>query len=178
MNRRVKFTLTGMTLVGLAVATLPQVVFAQSDPIIGTWHLNLAKSKASPGPLPKSLTLDFQGEGQNRKVTLVGITAAGNPQVLVFAEGILPGPNASALHFLSIVEDGKPHPVTGSPIYDAIVVTRVDAYTTNASYTKAGKVVQTGATIISEDGKRMTITASGANANGQQFNNIGVYDKQ
>jgi hypothetical protein len=114
----------------------------------------------------------------NRKVTLVGITAAGNPQVLVFVDGILPGSNASPLHFLSIVQDGKPHPVTGSPIYDAITVTRVDAYTTNGSYTKAGKEVQTSSTVVSGDGKTLTIAATGTNPNGQQYNNIGVYDKQ
>jgi hypothetical protein len=176
MSRPSTLMLTGMTLLGLAI--LPQPSFAQSDPIIGTWQLNVAKSKFSPGPPFKSLTLDFEGNGQNRKVTLVAITAAGNPQVLVFAQGILPGPTASPLHFLSIVQDGKPHLVTGSPIYDAIAVTRVDPYTTIGSYTKAGKEVQTGSTVVSGDGKTLTIAATGTNANGVQYNNIGVYDKQ
>jgi hypothetical protein len=46
MNRRTAFILTGMTLLGLAVAALPQVGFAQSSPLIGTWRLNLDKSKS------------------------------------------------------------------------------------------------------------------------------------
>jgi hypothetical protein len=173
MNRH-----TSMTLLGLAIGASLQISYAQSDLETGIWQLNLAKSKFSPGPPPQSITLKFQRAGQNRKVTMVGFSAAGNPGVTVFAEGILPAPNASALHFLSIVEDGKPHPVTGSPVYDAIAVTRVDAYTTNAGYTKAGKVVQTGSTVISRDGKMMTITAAGTNASGEPFNNIGVYYKQ
>jgi hypothetical protein len=68
--------------------------------------------------------------------------------------------------------------VTGSPFYDAIAVTRVDAYSTYASYTKDGTVVQIATTMVSRDGKMMVITASGTHTNGQQFNNIGVYDKQ
>ena len=40
MNRRAALTLTGMALMGLAVAALPQSAFAQSSPLIGTWKLN------------------------------------------------------------------------------------------------------------------------------------------
>jgi hypothetical protein len=172
-----KSLLIVMTLLGLAIATtLPQPGFAQSDPEAGVWQLNVSKSQFSPYPPPKSLTLTFQRERENRTVTLVGITAAGAPLMFVFANGVLPGPTASPLHFLSIVEDGQPHSVTGSPFYDAIAVTRVDAYSTYASYTKAGKLVQIATTMVSRDGKMMVMTAAGTY--GQQFNNIGVYDKQ
>jgi hypothetical protein len=102
----------------------------------------------------------------------------GDASVLVFANGVLPGPTASPLHFLSIVEDGQPHSVTGSPFYDAISVTRVDAYSTVASYTKSGNIVQISTTMVSRDGKMLIMTATGTHTNGQQFNNIGVYDKQ
>ena len=54
MNRR---TLTTMALVFSAIlfaTALPQIGFAQSDPLVGIWQLNLAKSKYSPGPPPKS----------------------------------------------------------------------------------------------------------------------------
>jgi hypothetical protein len=56
MNRR---TLTTIALLGLAVAALPQVGFAQSGSLIGTWRLNLDKSKFSPGPPPRSATLTY-----------------------------------------------------------------------------------------------------------------------
>jgi hypothetical protein len=81
MNRRATFILTGMTLLGSAIAALPQVGFAQSDPWLGTWKLNLAKSKYGPVPLPKSLTVTVQEEGQNHKVTAVGIDAEGKPNI-------------------------------------------------------------------------------------------------
>jgi hypothetical protein len=163
MNRRTIFMLTSLTLLGSAVVTLPNAGFAQSDPMTGLWQINLAKSKYDPGPPPNSQTVYFQGEGQNRKATIVGITATGNPQLGTFAE---------------LVEDGKPHLVTGLAGIDAQAYTRVDARTLNVNRLKDGKVVQTGTWVVSPDGKTLTVTFTGANANGRQVNNILIYDKQ
>jgi hypothetical protein len=161
MNRRTTFM--SMALLGMAIVALPQTGVAQSDPMSGLWQINLAKSKYDPGPPPKSQTVFVQGEGQNRKVTAVGITATGNPQLATFAE---------------LVEDGKPHPVTGLAGIDAQAYTRVDARTLNVSRLKDGKVVQTGTWVVSPDGKALTVTFTGTNANGRQVNNIFIYDKQ
>ena len=159
MNRR-----TALMLTGLAIAAFPQVGSAQSpvEPN-GIYQLNLAKSKYDAVPAPKSRTLNFQGEGQNAKITMVGVEADGSPTVVVFTE---------------VVFDGKPHPVTGSPIYDAAAGTRVDAHTTNTSYIKAGKAVLTSTNVTSQDGKTFTVTVTGADANGRPINFIGVYEKQ
>ena len=43
---------------------------------------------------------------------------------------------------------------------------------------KAGKVVSTVKRNVSKDGKVMTLTAAGTNANGEKVNNVIVYDKQ
>jgi hypothetical protein len=159
--RRIACVLTGTTLLGLAIAASSQASFAQSDPFTGLWQINLAKAKL--GQPPKSQTVNIQGEGQNRKVTVVGVTAQGNPQAFVFAE---------------VVEDGKPHPVTGNGAIDAQAYTRGDVRTINVSRLKDGKVVQTGTWVVSPDGKTLTATYTGTNANGQQVNNMFVYDKQ
>jgi hypothetical protein len=159
MNRR---TSTTMVLLGLAVATvLPQIAFAQSDPFLGTWQLNLAKSKFSPGPPPKSNTVNIQAEGQGLKLTVTGIGADGDP---------ISGEVTNVL-------DGMPHP-SGNPNFDATAVTRVDAYTTIYSRTKAGKFVGIQTVIVSPDGKTQTATNIGASPFGPQVNNITVYDKQ
>jgi hypothetical protein len=162
MNRRIM--LTSIALLGLAVATLPERGLAQSDPLTGLWQLNVAKSKYSPGPGPKSQTLNIQGEGQNRKLTAVGINAAGNAaQVVVFSE---------------LVEDGKPHPVTGLAVADANTYTRVDAHTIKVTRLKDGKVVQTATWVVSQDGKTLTANLTGTDANGREVNNITLYEKQ
>ncbi len=43
---------SALAILGPAVTLKPQA----ADPLIGTWKLNLAKSKFSPGPAPKSVT--------------------------------------------------------------------------------------------------------------------------
>jgi hypothetical protein len=132
--------------------------------LTGLWQLNVAKSKYSPGPAPKSQTLNIQGEGQNRKLTAVGINAAGNAaQVVVFSE---------------LVEDGKPHPVTGLAVADANTYTRVDAHTIKVTRLRDGKVVQTATWVVSQDGKILTANLTGTDANGREVNNVTLYEKQ
>ena len=166
MNRRTTLTLTGMALMGLAFGALPQLASGQqSDPFVGLWQLNLAKSKYTPGPAPKSQTLYVQGEGQNRKATAVGLDAQGNPAATVF------------MH----IYDGQPHQTTavaGTLPYDSSAYTRVNANTLNFTRTKAGKVVLTGTSVVSPDGKTYTVTTTGTDADGRQVNNVTVYDKQ
>jgi hypothetical protein len=163
MKRRTALVLTGTTLLGLAIAGLThEAGFAQSDPFLGTWQLNLAKSKYSPGPPPRSSTQNIQAEGQNDKVTTTGTDPNGNPTNTVFTG----------------VYDGMPHPPTNpSPNFDSHADTRVDAYTHIHSYTKAGKLVGTLTSVVSPDGRTMTDTVMG-NADGRQINIIAVYDKQ
>jgi hypothetical protein len=167
MNLRITFLLTGLALFGVAIGASSHVGFAQSNLApSGVFQLNLTKSKFSPGPAPKSMTLNYQRQGTNIKVTYVGIDAEGNP--IVFMEG---GDLGAA------VVGGAAHPVT-SPVYDSSAATRVDAYTVKYTRTKAGKVVLTGTRIISPDGKTLTFISNGINVNGQQGDDIAVYDKQ
>ena len=78
MTRHMTSVLTGMTLLGLAIA-IPQSAFAQNNPLIGTWKQNLDKSKYNPGPLPRSNTLYWTQDGQNIRDTNQGTDAQGNP---------------------------------------------------------------------------------------------------
>jgi hypothetical protein len=159
MNRR---TLTRMALLGLAIVTLPQTGVAQSDPLIGTWKLNLAKSTFNPGPAPKAGTLNIQSEGQGLRVINEGVDAQGNPT------------KTDRVQFL----DAKSYPVPGEPAYDADSWKRVSGSSVEITRTKAGKVVQTLMGVASADGKTLTVTVTGINANGQQINNVVVNDKQ
>jgi hypothetical protein len=162
MNRRTASMLTGMALVGLAIVALPQLGFAQSSPLIGTWKLNLQKSEYIPGPAPRSNTLNIAQDGQIVRDTVQRIDAAGN-----VSTGVV-------MH----VYDGQPHPATGNPDFDATVITQVDANSLIASRLKAGKLVQVGTVVISQDGKTLTNSITGVNVNGQPVKSIAVYDKQ
>ena len=46
-----------------------------ADPLIGTWKLDVAKSKFSPGPPPKSITVRFEAAGEGVKVTADVVSA-------------------------------------------------------------------------------------------------------
>jgi hypothetical protein len=145
------------------VATSQKTV-AQTDPSVGTWVLNVAKSKYDPGPAPKSSTLTIVAAGQGHKIEAKGVDAAGNPTGTQYTSNY----------------DGKDVPVTltGSQDYDAVALKRVDAQRIEGTRKKAGKVVQTYSRVISADGKTMTLTTSGTNAKGQKVNNVVVYEKK
>lgn len=74
--------------------------------------------------------------------------------------------------------DGKDYPITGSPDYDTIAVTRIDAYTAKSVQKKDGKTVGTTIRKVSKDGKVMTLTSKGTSAKGTPVNNVLVFDKQ
>jgi hypothetical protein len=146
----------------LVACALPQASFAQSDPFIGTWQLNLAKSEFSPGPGPKTQTAKVEPDGQGQKVTVTGVNAQGNPTNIVF----------------TTIFDGMSHPSNPNPNFDANAAARIDAHTLVNSRTKGGKLVGTQTVTVSSDGKMLTATTVLIGANGQPTNNIAVFDKQ
>jgi hypothetical protein len=160
MNRRT--ALMSAAVLSLAACAFPQASFAQTNPLIGSWKLDLTKSKYPSGSAPRSQMVTNQPDGQNIKATFQTIDAQGNGQTIVF----------------TIVYDGQPHPVTGVPRYDAVAYLQLDGTTTIFSATKAGKLVLTGAGVVSQDGKSMTLTGSGMQANGSMGTIISVYEKQ
>src|ERR1700732_5121066 len=85
--------------------------FAADNPL-GTWKLNMEKSKFSPAAPVKSLTSTREASDGGVKITSTGERADGTPV------------NAS----YTAKYDGKEYPVTGSP-YDTIAIKQVDANT-------------------------------------------------
>jgi hypothetical protein len=146
---------------GPAIASIAS---AQNEPRVGTWELDLAKSTFSPGPAPKKQTLTFHAAGPQWVALLQGLDASGKP--------INPDMNNLAINF-----DGKDHP-TATADYDTTAWKRIDANTYEAIRKKAGKIVLTSTNVVSKDGKTMTITTKGVNADGQAVHNVRVYDKQ
>ena len=133
-----------------------------ADPALGTWKLNVAKSKYSPGPAPKSGNLTFEPSGDAVKRTGEQVAADGKKSSLSYTAKM----------------DGKFYPVAGSDLYDEISIEKIDDHNTEASMKRAGKVAVSAKRNISKDGKVMTITITGTNAKGEKINNINVYDKQ
>ena len=74
--------------------------------------------------------------------------------------------------------DGKPYPLTGSPVADTVTLKRIDTRTTERTDKKGDKVATTITRVVSADGKTMTATVKGTNAQGQAMSNVAVFDRQ
>jgi len=146
----------------LLVALALNVSAAPADEHSGTWKMNPAKSNYSPGPAPKSITVNIVSDADNMKLTSEGIDAAGNPTHVEY----------------SAKYDGKDYPITGIPNADTVALERLDASTIRSTTKKADQVVMTVTSVISKDGKTRTATFKGKNAEGLDVNNVVVYDKQ
>jgi len=148
-----------LTLATLSAAVL--VCFAAEDVNMGTWKLNEAKSKISPGAT-KNTTVVYAAAGDSVKVTVDGVDADGK----------------AAHNEWTGQFDGKDYPVTGDPASDMRAYTRVDDRTLSLTVKKGGKVTMTIRIVVSADGKSRTVTVNGTDAKGQKFTSTAVYDKQ
>ena len=139
--------LSFVTVVAVELVVLVSgTAFAQSNPIIGTWTLNLAKSKYDPGPTPMSETRVFEAwETDGVKGTFTRVLADGTHVNVGFS-----------YHY-----DAKDYKVSGTPDVDATAHKRVDANTFAFTLKKDGQVIQTGRDVFSNNGKIWTSTGTG-----------------
>ena len=145
------------------VALFTSALSAQSDPQVGLWKLNVAKSTYSPGPAPKSGTTRIEAAGKGAKVVVDQVMADGATRHWEFTADY----------------DGKDAPVTGNnPDADTVARTRINATTVQTTSKKGGKVTTTQTSAVSSDGKVRTVTTKGVNASGQKLNNAAVYERQ
>jgi hypothetical protein len=112
--------------------------------------------------MPQSLTVKVEPAGQGEKVTAEFVNADGTRTTTQYTANF----------------DGKNSPLTGSQIADTVSLKRVDARTTVRTDKKGDKVAQTLTRVVAQDGKTMTVTTKGTNAQGQAVNNVAVFDKQ
>jgi hypothetical protein len=148
-------------LIALAITT---VAMFGADNSIGTWKLDVAKSKYTPAPMPvKSLTVTREAADGGVKVTTTGAQADGTAI------------NAS----YTAKYDGKEVMITGNSPYDMIAIKQVNANTLTDDRKKMGGSYKAkGRLVISNGGKTMTTTTKGTNADGKEFTSIFVFDKQ
>jgi hypothetical protein len=136
---------------------------AQNDPRIGTWKLNVAKSKFDPAAARKGETRTYELSGGIVKVHVETVRSDGSKQELSF--------NGTA--------DGKEYPYTANPpFYADTVSVRRSGHGFIGTSKKDGKLLFTTTDSFSADGKTMTMTTKGANANGESVNSVRVYEKQ
>ena len=144
--------------------SVPVTAQAQ-DAWVGTWKLNLAKSKYDPATLaPKSQTVKQEAvAGGGFKGTTDGVDAQGKP---THTEQ-------------SSMFDGKASEIKGAPDANTTrVYKRIDNRTYEYVQSVGGKLTTTARTVVAADGKTRTITTTGKDAQGRTINNVAVYDRQ
>jgi hypothetical protein len=134
-----------------------------ADSSVGTWKYNAAKSKTtSTNPTKSQTDVREATPDGGVKITRTGQLADGTPTNYSF----------------SYKYDGKEYPVTGAP-FDTISVKRIDDNSWSWEVKKTGgKYHVTGRNVISKDGKTMTQTSSGTDAEGRSVTATIVFDRQ
>ena len=103
---------------GVAMAADPA-----SDPVIGTWKLNAAKSTFTAGPRLKYQTRTNSQTGQ--RISLVmKLTGADGKETKTETSYML---------------DGKDYPVKGSPDFDSLSAQQVDSHTAKFTMKRGGR---------------------------------------
>ena len=151
-----KTLITAVALLSIVGGT---AVAQTTDPLVGMWKLNAAKSK---GSALKSGTTKVEAAGAGVKFTVE-----------------LVGPDGAANWAFTANYDGKDNPVTGkSPYGDTVALTKVDPKTTRITVKQGGKVTVTQTIVVSDDGKTRTTTTKGTDAKGQAIDAVSLYEKQ
>jgi len=162
MQTRIRPTRLFVVSLGLALALAGTALAQSGNPRIGTWKLNLAKSTYAAGTAPKSATFTVVAAGAGVKVTVDGVNADGTVSHWMYTANY----------------DGKDYPVTGNPNRETVASTLVDANTLKSIYKKGGKAAVTQTSVLSSDGKTITITSTSTDAKGQPVNSVAIYDRQ
>jgi hypothetical protein len=142
------------------------------NPRIGTWKLDVPKSKFSPFFLalmkqtpPKEQTIVYRELGtDDYEMTMTGLQADGKP---IATKATSPRQGGA----VKILQGALPEGMT-------LVATTIDP---NNSYLTAmlnGKQVFVGQSVISKDGKTMRNTAMGTDAQGMPFEQLSMFVKQ
>jgi hypothetical protein len=149
----------------VAIALLSTLIVGATafaaDAVVGTWKLNVAKSK-------------FSGAALSSATRVYAESANGTTldQKAVAADG-----KEISMH-LTVKYDGKDYPITGNPDADSGAGKVIDAHTTDFTLKKAGKAVGSVHRVVSADGKTLIVNNKGTHADGKTYDDTLVFDKQ
>jgi hypothetical protein len=165
-------TLRAPHVCALLALALPVVLSAQDNPAVGTWKLNVAKSKYSTGALPTSATLAIQTAGDGLKTSYEEVGAGGSHNAYEYTAGFDGADSA-----LTVTGDAAWRAnMLGGAETVSLRHAGANSYSTLLKNPKG--IVMTMRSVVSKNGKVMTVTAGGADANGQPVSFVTAWDKQ
>lgn len=140
-----------------------------TQPLTGTWKLNLAKSRFDPPDLSTaSLVVTYEVKGDTVTASLDGVDSS-----------------RRAVHSeYTATFDGKEHPITGTidgkpaPDQGAISWKRIDDRTFEVVTKTNGQAIATRRIVVAPDGRSRTTTITGRDARGRTVHHVMVFDRQ
>lgn len=147
-----------------ALAAIAMTALA-ADNTLGTWKYNTAKSKPAQGNSPITNAME------TREASNGG------------ARGTVKGERADGTKIDAMIDgkyDGKPVMVMGTGLaFDTVTVKQINANTIAEERSKQGTKYHASVRIVvSADGKTLTATTKGTNADGKPITATVVWDKQ
>jgi hypothetical protein len=133
-----------------------------TDPILGTWKLNLARSTFAGIPAYKSQIRIYSRSGPDITLKMTTVSAEGKETT------------TRATYKLN----GKDYPSMGNPDFDSLSGEQIDTSTVEFTLKRAGKPIGKIRRAVSKDGQILTINYVITNAAGIQTAALTVFDKQ
>ena len=149
---------------GLVFALIAGPVAAADapDPALGTWTLNLAKSKYHGDAAPKSLTRVYSAGAAGTDMKVTGVAADGTP----------------IAQSATLTYDGKDCALQGGTNYDSLSLTKVNGSTVKSDLKKGGQIVGHSTRSVSAKGKVLTLSTALKTAKGGTVHDVAVFDRQ
>ena len=161
--RRAVLAPPAVALVGaLALVGLFGMVFAASDPFVGTWVMDPQRSRYESGDLPRHM------------VIVMSPTARG---IHYRSDTTLSNGNRVSSEYNADYDGGLAMVVGTAGVMAPVSLKRVDERTIECSYMKGIRVVATSRRVISEVGSTMTISTVSPAKDGTTGTNVAVFDR-
>jgi ketosteroid isomerase-like protein len=141
----------------------PAIATSAPDPWLGTWELNVAKTRINPGPAPRSETRTYRATADGEMATYD----------LVESDG-------KRLYQESVYKLDRQHvPLLGSPHGDTQALWRTGPRSLAGEIKRDGQVLGTAIREVSEDGQTLTVEFKGRNQQGQPIiEEVWLFDRK
>jgi hypothetical protein len=132
------------------------------DPLVGTWTLNVQRSKFKPNLPPQSMTVSYDETSHGlHTVSLV-----------VLRDG------TNSRNEYTASYDGKDYPITGVVKVDTVALRQIDTLTSQRVDKRAGVEVQSYLRQVYADGRTLIVTQKGKDETGSIVDHRMVFEKK
>ena len=135
---------------------------SDTDPVVGTWKLNLAKSTFAGIPAYKSQVRTYSQSARGFTLKMTTVSAKGKETTTQSTYQL----------------NGRDHPSMGNPDFDSLSGIQIDSNTVEFTLKKSGKQIGKIRREVSTDGLILTIVYVITNADGVQTAALTRFDRQ